>query len=316
MKKYILRGLLFSIPLFIYAAFIVIIDPYNFINLSHVIGDKDKFTVIQRTDESSPRGNILWKTIEFKRRPVENLIIGDSQGKDIDVNLIHELTGEEYYNFCFPGASFNTMFQTFWYAVKYVKPKKVYFQVAFMNFNTYREYDLFHFAQDYFDHPWQYFTTKEIFIDSFMNLLWVATRKPILVERSYEFLNDKELQDLAMFRLNLFFKRFEYPEQYKKEFEKIKAYCDQNGVELEFIIFPVYQGVDDHLEEIGLDGEKDRFVEEMSSFGKTYDLDDESPIKSRRAYFFDYFHPRHQVVDSLVTRLWAKDGLINENKNL
>ncbi|GAP43466.1 hypothetical protein TBC1_111619 [Lentimicrobium saccharophilum] len=312
MNKYLLKGLLFSVPLFIYAAIIIVVDPYNFLNFSSVISDEDKFRVIQRTDESSPRGNILWKTLEFKRKPVKNLIIGDSQGRDINTELIGELTGEEYYNFCFPGASFNTMFETFWFAVKYVKPEKVYFQVAFMNYNTHREYDLFHFAQDYFDRPWEYFTTKEIFIDSFMNLVWVITRNPKVINRSYEFLNQQELQHLAQFRLDLFFKKYEYPQNYNREFKKIKAYCEAHGIDLEFIILPVYKAVDEHLRSVGLFDQKLRFKADMQSLGTTYDLDRLSEIKSERSNFIDYFHPQPAIMDSLVTMLWARGGLIGE----
>ncbi|MBK6344432.1 MAG: hypothetical protein IPF68_00615 [Bacteroidales bacterium] len=82
--------------------FILVIDPYNFFGVFHVINDKDKFTIIQRTDESSPRGNILWKTIKFRRNPVSKVIIGDSQGKDINVDLIRDITGEEYLISAFP----------------------------------------------------------------------------------------------------------------------------------------------------------------------------------------------------------------------
>ncbi|MGV8112605.1 MAG: hypothetical protein AB2L17_06840 [Lentimicrobium sp.] len=312
MNKYLLKGLLFSMPLFIYAAIIIIVDPYNFLNIFHVISDEDKFRVIQRTDESSPRGNILWKTVEFKRKPVQNLIIGDSQGKDMNVGLIRELTGEEYYNFCFPGASFNTMFETFWFTVEHVKPEKVYFQVAFMNYNTYREYDLFHFAQDYFDRPWEYFTTKEIFIDSFMNLVWVSTRNTKVINRSYEFLNQEELQQLAQFRLDLFFKKYEYPQNFNREFKKIKDYCEAHGIGLGFIILPVYKNVDEHLKKVGLFDEKLRFKADMQSLGTTYDLDRLSEIKAERSNFIDYFHPRPVIMDSLVTMLWGSQGIIGK----
>ncbi|MBK6344431.1 MAG: hypothetical protein IPF68_00610 [Bacteroidales bacterium] len=47
-----------------------------------------------------------------------------------------------------------------------------------MNYNAEREYDLFHFAQDYFKRPYQYFTTKEIFFDAVANTAWAATRNP------------------------------------------------------------------------------------------------------------------------------------------
>ncbi len=306
MKKYFFRALLFAIPIIIYILIIFIVDPYNFLNVFHVISDKDKFTVIQRTDESSPRGNILWKTVKFKREPVSKVIIGDSQGKDINVDLIEEITGERYYNFCFPGASFNTMFETFWFTARNVKLEKVYFQVAFMNYNAERQYDLFHFAQDYLKQPYQYFTTKEIFFDAVANIAWVTTRNPWIVSRSYEFLPPDKMEDLAQFRLNLFFSKYTYPESYLVELQKIKKYCENNNIELCFLILPVYEGVDRHLLKVGLDGEKQRFKADMNSLGTVIDLDKLTEIKSNRNNFFDYFHPNLSMMDSLVRKVWVK----------
>ncbi|MHC1778248.1 MAG: hypothetical protein AB9834_22805 [Lentimicrobium sp.] len=307
MKKYIFRLFLFLIPVILYVMIIFIVDPYNFFNVFHVISDQDKFAVIQRTDESSPRGNILWKVIRFKRDPVSKVIIGDSQGKDINVGLIEEITGEKYFNFCFPGASFNTMFETFWFTAQHVKLEKVYFQVAFMNYNAEREYDLFHFAQDYLSSPHQYFTTKEIFFDAVANIAWVTTRNPWIVSRSYEFLPPDKMEDLAQFRLNLFFSKHAYPDSYLAEFQKIRKYCDDNDIELCFFILPVYEGVDRHLLKVGLDDEKQRFKKDMKSLGTVIDLDLLTEIKANRDNFFDYFHPNLTMMDSLVRKVWIKE---------
>lgn len=306
MKKYILRGFLFASPIIISMLVILVIDPYNFLNIFHVISDKDKFTVIQRTDESSPRGNILWKTIQYRRNPTKIIIIGDSQGKDIRTDLIEEQTGEKVYNLCFPGASFETMFEAFWFAAEQTDLEKVYFQVAFMNYNASRKYDLFHFAEDYFIWPYQYFTTKEIYFDSFVNLAYAITRNRWLVSRSYEYSSKEDMEKLVQFRLNLFFSNYIYPEKYESEFLKIKQYCIINDIELNFVIFPVYEGVDEHLEKVGLINMKKRFKQDISSYGYVYDLDELTEIKGRRENFFDYFHPKYEVIDSLTKMIWRK----------
>jgi len=311
MKRYIFRGLLFAIPVVIYVLFIVVIDPYNLLNIFHVINDQDKFAVIQRSDESSPRGNILWKTIRFKRNPTKTVIIGDSQGKDIRPELVEELTGVEVCNLCFPGASFQTMFETFWYAAAHSKLEKVYFQVAFMNYNAARDYDLFHFAMDYQDRLYEYFTSKEIFFDSFANMAYAITRNPALLEGSYEFLPPDEMEKLAEFRLNLFFKSYDYPEKFRAEFIKIKEYCETESIELNFILFPVYKGVDAHLEKVGLTEMKARFKQDIISYGTTYDLDKLTEIKQNRKNFIDYFHPNQVMIDSLTRMIWSKNSKTN-----
>lgn len=308
MKKYLFRAGLFALPFFLCVLFIAVVDPYNFLNLFKVISDKDKFLVIQRTDESSPRGNILWKTIHYKRNPLPNIIIGDSQGQDLNVEIIKERTGEEYYNLCAPGASFTTMFKTFWFAAEQTRLKKVYLQLAFMNYNLEREYDLWHFAEDYRKRPYEYFTTKEIFFDAVANVTWAITGNKRLVFRSYEYLSPSEIEALAQFRLKLFFSKYVYPEPYQKELARISAYCKENDIELFFILLPVYKGVDEYLASKNLYDDKVRFKLDVYSLGYAFDLDKMAGIKEDRFNFIDYFHPTHEVMDSLTKIIWSGNG--------
>lgn len=314
MKKYVFKALLFALPLIFYVAFIAIVDPYNFINLVKVIDDKDKFLVVQRTDESSPRGNLLWKTTEFRRNPIPNIIVGDSQGKDIDVDIIKEQTGEDYFNFCFPGASFTTIFKTFWFATEQTKLEKVYFQVAFMNYNMDRDYDLWYFTEDYMKRPYEYFTTKEIFFDALANVAWATTRNPKIVSRSYEFLPPSDMEDLAQSRLKLFFTEYTYPQIYKDELARITEYCEKNGIEFTFLILPTYHKVDDYLAKNNLFTNKLRFKEDINSLADVYDLDKLAKLKAYRHNFIDYFHPTHAVIDSLTRLVWTNEPMIIEKE--
>ncbi|NTW72982.1 MAG: hypothetical protein HGA49_12170 [Eubacteriaceae bacterium] len=180
-----------------------------------------------------------------------------------------------------------------------------------MNYNSARDYDLFHFAMDYQDRPYEYFTSKEIFFDSYANLAYALTKNPALLQGSYEYLPSDEMEKLAQFRLNLFFKKYTYPEKFRAEFLKIKKYCDAKGIELNFILFPVYKGVDEHLEKVGLAKMKARFKQDIKSYGKTYDLDQLSEIKQNRENFIDYFHPNQVMIDSLTRMIWSKNSKTN-----
>lgn len=307
MKKYIFRLLLFLSPVILCFILIVIVDPYEFINVFHVINTDDKRKVVNRNDESAPRGNMLWRTVHFKRKPQKNLLIGDSQGKNLRVDLIKELSGESVFNYCVAGASFETLFQMFWFAANQIKLEKVYFQVAFMNYNLDRSYNIFHFAQDYFDHPYKYFTTKEIYYDTFVDIAYGLTHKSDLVSDSYEFTPVSEMDALAEFRLNLFFAKYIYPESYFEELKKIAQYCEENNIELKFIILPTYIEVDNYLEKNDLLQMKNKFKEDVKSLGITYDLDVPGDIKNKRENFIDYFHPIQPVMDTLAYRIWGKE---------
>ncbi|MBM3437125.1 MAG: hypothetical protein FJY07_13025, partial [Bacteroidetes bacterium] len=273
MKRYLLKVTLFLSPVIVCAFLVILVDPYEFINVFHIISEKTKIEVLNRTDESSPRGNLLWKSLHYKRNPKSHIMIGDSQGKNIKSELIKELSGEDVFNYCVAGASFETLFEMFWFAAKQTQLEKVYFQFAFMNYNLDRTYNIFHFAQDYFDNPAKYFTTKEIYYDTFINLLYGLTKNPKLVANTYEFIPQSEINALAEYRLNLFFGNYIYPEKYFKELKRIKEYCDENNIEVVYIVLPTYIAVDEYLRNNNLWEMRETFMQQLRSLGTTIDLD-------------------------------------------
>jgi hypothetical protein len=309
--RYLLKGLVFTTPFLFYFIIVLVVDPYNFLNICHIISDNDKIAVINRTDESSPRGNILWKAIEVDRNPVDKIIIGDSQGKYFKPELIKSVNGETFYNFCVPGASFETMFDIFWFTAEKQNLKKVYFQVAFMNYNARRSYCLFHFAKDYLERPYLYFVRREIFFDTFDNILYHLSQNPQLVQRSYEYLPDNEINELAISRLNLFFGHYEYPDKHYQELLKISQYCESKNIELRFIILPSYVAVNDFIQENGLAEMEEKFKKDIKSLGQTFDFDIPGEIKNTREYFYDYFHLRQPILDSLTIKIWEDDKFLN-----
>ncbi len=153
MIKYLIRGFYFCIPILLCFVFIFVIDPYEFINISHVIDPETKVKLIHRGDEPAPRGTMLWKYLHFKREPVKKVIIGDSQGRRIKPELIEEISGEKVFNFCVPGASYETYFDIFWFVTEQTELEKVYFQISFMNYSSARSYNLFYFATGLYSKP-------------------------------------------------------------------------------------------------------------------------------------------------------------------
>lgn len=310
MRNYLLKTLLFAIPFIVYFLFIFIIDPHNFVNIIHVINDVDKKAIISRNDESSPRGNMLWRTLKIKRNPPKKLIIGDSQGAKIDVKLIEKVSGEKVFNYCVPGASFQTLFDMFWLAAGQTKLEKVYFCVAFMNYNAERSYNIFHFAQDYIEKPYLYFITKENFFDAIANVNYQISKDPKILQNSYEYMPLDEMNRVAQSRLNLFFENYTYPKSYFEELTKISNYCKDNNIALKFIILPVYKEVNEYLEAHNLIEMNKRFKEDIKSLGDTYDLDLPGDIKERREYFGDFFHLRDNKLNELTEQIWCDTDFI------
>ncbi len=308
MGKYLLKVFYFSLPVLAVFLFIVVIDPYELVNISHLIGTQSKIAVLNRSDEASPRGNMLWKTIHFKREPKSKLIIGDSQGRKIKESIIKEVSGEDYFNYCCEGASYETMVDVFWFAASQVKLEKVVFQVGYANYSANRSYNLFHFGIDITDEPYRYFTTPDILADSYENLLFAITKNRSLVENSYEYQDPADLDSLSEFRLGLFFSDYEYPAKFYAELKKISDYCKDNNIQLSFLVLPVYDRVNEYLKDNGLEVVSPRFKGDMHRLGKTYDFELPSEMTGKRAKFIDYFHPKQPVLDKITREVWGKQN--------
>lgn len=293
----------------------MIIDPLEFLNVSHFIDTQTKVKVLNRNDESSPRCNMLWNVIHFTREPCENILIGDSQCREIKESDLQKFSGKRWFNFSVPGASYETMFYNFWTATKYSKLKEVYFNVSFMNFNANREYSITYFAEDYLDKPYLYFTKKETFFDSFVNLLYVITKDEDMITKPYVAMRVEDNNALAPSKLDIFFKNYEYPEDIYFELKRISDYCNQNQIKLVFLIMPSYQGVREYLQQKDLLPMYNRFKEDVNSLAYTIDFDRPGSISSDRSAFYDYFHIKEPVLEKLTEEIWGnkKKGEIRFN---
>ena len=141
------------------------------------------------------------------------------------------------------------MFQTFWHITEIYKLEVVYLTGWIYELQCEPPYSLFHFslAQDYIDDPYLYFTTKEILFDSFVNTYYQMNKDRIIIQGSYEFDSYEKLDELSAYRLNLFFGSYIYPREYFNELKKISVYCEENDIELKFMILLTYQGMEAYL---------------------------------------------------------------------
>lgn len=306
MKKYLLKIFYFSIPVLLVFLFIFLVDPYEYINISHIISSKNKQLVYNRDDATSPRGAMFWKKLHYKRDPKKIILIGDSQGGKIKEDLVERITGQEFYNFCVPGASYPTMFETFWLAAEQTELESVYFQVSFMNYNATRDYTLYSYIQKYFDKPYMYFLDKEMLLDSFYNFLFAITENMKLVENSYEYEPEEVLDENSRELMNLFFDDYTYPEEFKKELVRIAEYCEKNEIETTYIIIPTYDETFDYLDANSLTPMYKKFKDDIKSLGHTHDYWNKNDATKVRQNFIDYFHPRQQLIDQITIEVWGQ----------
>ncbi|MBN1415997.1 MAG: hypothetical protein JW973_12910 [Bacteroidales bacterium] len=306
-KKFLSRIGLFSIPFFVIASAVFIIDPYNYFFSHNFISDEVKFHVINRSAESMPRGNTLWKMIKFKKHPVPNVIIGESRAYDLNVDKIRKITNLAYYNFGVPGGNYNSIIETFWYANEIIKLERVYIQVGFHNYSADCSYNLMSDAQKVCKRPYLFFSRFYFFEESVLDFYYSITKKSLDPEE--EKFNLKTWNTILENQGESYLKSMKYPEKYYRELKKISDYCKVNDIELNFIIFPDQQDFHDLILKHSLVDMYNKFKADMKSLGRVYDLDEfYSAISKKRSNYRDIFHLQHYLIDTyVVENVWRKN---------
>ncbi len=315
MRIFIKKILVFLIPVAIYVLLIVIIDPFAYFNIVPLIDDKVKIQSFFHSPKTSMLGNMLWKLNDFNHHPKQNLIIGDSRAFQIKPEQIKALTGEEFYNLAVPGSDCKTVIDLFWYAVDRVDVTKVYIALGFHNYskNTYRE-SHFIVAQQKIRQVWPFFTET-----SMIKQVWYVARLQFK-----EWMKNKEIPpsknklgnktkvsikakarkqkkwDKSIAFLNRRFKYYTFPEDNIIELQKIANYCNENNIQLKFIIFPnnkdVHQLISKHQKTM----EFERFKADICSVGDVIDFDYDNDFTQNYDNYDDPGHISHLMYQTTI----------------
>jgi len=319
MKKFILRILLFIIPLSIYISFFVLTDPFNYFSFISMVSNKEKVRSYYRDPQMSMLGTMLWKLSEYNRSRCKNIILGDSRVTGISSDTLKQLTGLDYYNFGIPGGDCGTNISLFWYASKRVTLKKVYMAVSFHNYGVSWRRDLFAEGMEIRTKVYPLFTSS-LFIRQSACIAKLALEKKQITwahtdkmgtqippgKRSF---NDRspDLQkvwDLKVQEQKKTFDLYKYPDDYYQGLKKISAYCARNNIALVFVIIPNYREINDLAREAGLEEEMKRFKKDIRSLGETYDFDYLNDYTGNKDNYYDIEHFNWVIYDILYKEVW------------
>ena len=298
MRQFFLRAALLLAPFAVYAAAIVALDPYDLFEISHLAPD----TVKEKT--SVPLNQCLWKMIEYRRKPCENILLGDSRMGELNPDLVSRVAGERYYDFHYGGASLNEIVDTFWYASSLVKLKHVYIGV---NFNLYSDYNYSARTDSYRSletNPLLYFTNRTVLKAAYYTLSRMLTGADPefgVPKMSREEYWRNQIGPVTA----AWYGRYVYPVRYHKELVKIGEYCRKNGVQLRFVIFPSHIELQNRVHDFGLDSAYATFKTDLAAIATTYDYDFDSAISEDKNNYRDPLHFIPAVSQMLIQDIWT-----------
>ena len=299
MSQFIVKLLLFSVPMWLYASMIYATDPFDFLRASSLISEQVK----ART--ANPLNYYLRKLPDFQRHPSPNVLAGDSRMLGVRTQLVKELTGTDYFNLAVGGATIREIIESFWFASRHAKLEHA--KIG-LNFNLYTDYEQMDRTAEVLSmerSPLLYFINRTVLRAS---LTGIAGQVTGYDPKLGAVTTDKRAfwREMIDGETPRVCERHIYPTKYHAELRKIGTYCKENGIKLVFIIFPTHVELQQKYDSLGMGVEYSRYKTDLAAIAPTYDFDYPNAITLDEANFSDPYHCSHCAAE-VIREVWTGD---------
>ena len=297
MKKFLKKAIIYLIPFLIYFIMVVIVDPFNYFNVSHFIDNKIKKNTSYRLHYQ------LWKLIEYERDPLPNIILGDSRALYIKPREIYKFSNEKYFNFAYGGGTLSEIIDTFWYCTKKVKLKNVYIDINFNRYNAIETRNRFVNAKNITQNFLGYAFNKTTFLALYYNLRGKFVNKNFRIGKP-KFDKEKFWQKKLHETAKYFYSKYVYPEKYHTELKKIASYCKKNNIKLVFFIPPIHVDLQNFIKKYELEEKNKQFKMDLAELGEVFDFNVDNKLTENVDNFVDPLHVDDQN-GVIVPEVWG-----------
>lgn len=290
------RLIFFLLPiLLLLGPFIYAVDPYDLFRHRSVIPERIRSSYGHRVNE------VLWKMIEYDRNPMPNIMLGDSQMAGLPAAAVSSITGEPYANMAYAGGTLRESIDTFRYASRITRLRRVYFGLDFMAYTAKLD-DRVPQAEEILRNPLAYFMNSDVVEASFYDVADSVFHHQTGFEpkMSKEAFWKDQIQYLAGR-----YKRDADPGLLKDELKKIISYCQSRNIRFAFLITPQSMDAQRQVKILGVENQYRQFKEDLNGMAPVYDCDFENSLTSDPNNFRDPFHMEPFAVDRLVADLWS-----------
>lgn len=302
MRRFFLRILLICAPFALVFGTVVVVDPYNYFNWCHVVGDEVKLKNLNHDGKTMAFSNLMWKMKEYRRKPTPNVLIGDSRLSYFDLQYLEGATGQQWYNFGVPGGNHRTALDVFDYIDSIAAPERVYLQVSFRNMAAGQDYDIFSEPLAVEGTPGLYVSNRRVLAATWLAIKAGASpgsvKYDVLSPDHWNNVMTMERQAAAAFRMDTSIYGL---------MAEVAAVCRKQNTELVLVEWPSHESLHAVRSGAGLGAQRAAYTARLLSIATYIDLDTPgNPISADRSNFRDPLHlsteAQRKVVDALFKR--------------
>jgi hypothetical protein len=294
------NGALFAMPLFVWVLIVVLVDPFDYFDISHVISEPVKVA------NAASLNQMMFNMLKEAHDPSENLIIGDSRVGNFSLTQIKDITGLDYHRLSSNKLKLNEGIDLFWFANHRKRIARVVFGINFNEYNEYAFADRAHSVEAVIHNPLLY-----LFDRSVAQASYYVVKAALTGHRAFSSVPPMSREQfwnyIVIVRAREHYERYRHPDNLYKRMREMVAFAKQQGTEVTFVIVPHHADFQQRLADFGLVAEAARFKRDLSNLGvRVVDYDYPNEITSNRANFTDPLHCNDAIAKVIVDEVFGR----------
>jgi hypothetical protein len=283
-RRFFKRGLLFAAPVMAWVLAMVVVDPFDYFDVSHAFPEPAKIA------NAAAVNSLVFNMLKEVHHPCENLIIGDSRAESLPLERIEKITGQRYFLLSANALKLNESLDLFYFANRTRPVKRAVFTLNFNEYNEYAYADRVTSVESMIHNPLIYLFDRSVAQAAYYVAKASLTRQNVV--NSVPPMTPAEFWNyIVSVRGREHYERFRHPDGLQKRIQELASFAKTNGIEVTFIIVPHQEEFQRRVREFGLNDEYLRFKREMSQLGvRVIDYDFVSALTLDKANFRDPLH--------------------------
>ena len=297
LRRMWMRLILFLLPIFVLLGPIIYaVDPYVLFHHRSAVPDDVRFKYGTQVND------LLWKLIAYDHDPKPNIMLGDSQMRNLPAEAVSSMTGESYANLAYDGGTLRESIDTFWFASRRTNLRHVYYQISFMAYTSVIR-DRVPRAEEILKNPLIYIIDPDVLEAGAYDIGDAYFHHS--TDFSPKMSKEAFWQSRLRYILELEAHRDADPGPLREELKRIVDYCNSHGIALVFVITPQSMDAQRVIESLGIEEQYSRFKSDLAGMAPVYDCNYESNLTVNKNNFKDPFHLEHSSALELVADLWS-----------
>lgn len=297
-KLFLRKTALFSLPFLFYGAVIGLIDPYCY------FGTGGPIPQALKRQAAYPLNYAMWKMIEYRRNPVQDILLGDSRMMNLDSARVDSVSGRHWYNFAYGGGTLREAIDTFDYARSRTDLRSVVIGLDLSTWNGSDLRDRVSETRGALRNPLLYLLNTNVMRATGRIVTAMVDKEEVRIGKP-----DADQDEFWRHQLDVtarvYFEGWSDPAGYRRDLQRVAEICRTEDIELVFVIFPTHTDLQGQIEAFGLTEADRRMRDELAALGVVYDFSWANEFTRDRSNFVDPYHQTYEAAGLVIRTIWG-----------